>query len=310
MAIDPADSATLYATEGQSVAFANRDIHVTHDGGATWTTADFNKMLPYVTDITFNPTVPHEVWVGTSSGIWASDGGSFWVYEHFPPLTGSGSAMATVVFDPAANGIIYAGTNRGAIWASRDSGATWADISGSSLLDWVTTLAVNPAHPANVLAGGFAGLLGSADSGSTWTEQMSGIEASRVFFFSVDASSNRVYMNAEADGIHYLTGGASATLPVNNLELSQLNSTPHQVGTEAILAQPNQRVLVALSTEVARYGRRRELVADKPASPAYPLPGQHSGQHIREFSRGPGSDSRVVRPGNLPLDGRRGLLHC
>jgi len=256
MGMDPSDPKTLYAAGATDASTGTFGFLVTHDGAKTWTSADPNHLLPqYVRDIAFNPALPGQIWVATDGGIWASgDSGAHWSQSGAPNLTD------VLVFDPSRNGVMYCGTGYGFLWRSADTGASWTDVSGTSNLSTVSTFAVNPANgqSSHVLVGGYGGLLGSSNSGATWVPQETGIFGNNVTGLSADAGSDRVYLNSPSGGFHYLPGGASATAPVNNRALDQLDTgQPHSSFSTAFLAQQGQsgapgQLLVSLITGIAR----------------------------------------------------------
>ena len=76
-----------------------------------------------------------------------------------------GGEIRALAIDPSDPRILYAAASPGGVYTSRNGGATWTWGAGRSLL----AVAVDPAHPATVYAGGPGELLRSTDRGRTWT---------------------------------------------------------------------------------------------------------------------------------------------
>jgi len=80
------------------------------------------------------------------------------------------------VIDPTNANVVYLGTGAGpfngnGVYKSTDGGETWA-ASNRGMIDYsIGALAVNPANPQIVYAGGVHGeLFKSADGGATWND--------------------------------------------------------------------------------------------------------------------------------------------
>jgi photosystem II stability/assembly factor-like uncharacterized protein len=76
-----------------------------------------------------------------------------------------GGEIRALAIDPSDPRILYAAASPGGVYTSRDRGAAWTWGAGRDL--WA--VAVDPAHPATVYAGGPGELLRSTDRGRTWT---------------------------------------------------------------------------------------------------------------------------------------------
>ncbi len=82
-----------------------------------------------------------------------------------------GGAVLSLAVDPGNPGLVYAVAGIhyfepfGTLYRSPDGGATWAALAGPDL----RAVAVDPAHPATIYAGG-SQLLRSLDGGLTWTD--------------------------------------------------------------------------------------------------------------------------------------------
>jgi hypothetical protein len=132
--VSPFDPRTIIA--GGDVLGAG----VTHDGGVTWQQT-FGFANYQDNDITFHPTDPNIIWIGTLGGPYKStDGGRNWIAKRdgMPPVSKITitAPIERVVFDPndAATLLAVAGNHRhmgygktgitrwGGVWKSTDGG--------------------------------------------------------------------------------------------------------------------------------------------------------------------------------------------
>lgn len=233
LVIDPTDPKTLYAAV-VTASTANEGIFATHDGAVTWQQLTSGTESASLTaDLAVNPANPAQIWSAQYDGVWVSaDRGVHWsnVFS---------TAMMAIAIDPINPGILYAGTPNGKVYSSANAGVNWADVSGNILAGQNLHLAVNPAAPTQLLAGGFAGVSGSSTSGINWTTQQAGFNATSVTGFSADPSADRIYVNLRSNGVFYTAAGAAMTLPVDNAALLNLSSNP-TIDVTSILAQPGR----------------------------------------------------------------------
>jgi photosystem II stability/assembly factor-like uncharacterized protein len=102
------------------------------------------------------------------------------IYYGVRPINGRVNAIA---YDPSNTNTIYLAGAQGGIWKTIDAGATWRPLTDTVLpFLWMGSLAVNPANPQEIWAGGgdyhgfgiwglySAGLWRSPDGGDTWTQ--------------------------------------------------------------------------------------------------------------------------------------------
>ncbi|HSG40798.1 MAG TPA: YCF48-related protein [Thermoanaerobaculia bacterium] len=76
-----------------------------------------------------------------------------------------GGEVLELAIDPSDPLTVHAAASPGGVYTSRNGGVTWTWGAGRDI--WA--VAVDPAHPATVYAGGPGELLRSADGGRTWT---------------------------------------------------------------------------------------------------------------------------------------------
>ncbi len=171
-------------------------VGISYDGGDSWQGCyGFDSWE--MADITFHPTDPEIVWIGSMSGPYKStDGGVNWTSKRSGMGAFAGYSYSTpvqiVLFDPdnSRRLIAVGGSHRrwnspgspawGAVWESTDGGDNWKKIS---------TVRGTGNSGVNIVAAGFAagsgdmlyaaghenGIFFSEDGGKTWTPANDGL---------------------------------------------------------------------------------------------------------------------------------------
>jgi len=115
------------------------------------------------------------------TNTWSSIGPTPTTGGFFSPSTGRITAVAVDPSDSTGNTVLIGGA-QGGIWRTTDAGATWAAVGDQNASLAMGSIAFAPSSPTTVYAGtgeqasiGFdvyygAGVLKSADGGTTWTE--------------------------------------------------------------------------------------------------------------------------------------------
>ena len=106
------------------------------------------------------------------------DGGYTWlpVGEGLPKDDSGEVSAQAIAIDPTDAHVVYLGTGWGSfngngVYKSTDGGETWSPANRGMLDYGITALAVNPADPQVVYAGGDGGeLFKSTDGGQTWND--------------------------------------------------------------------------------------------------------------------------------------------
>lgn len=137
VSVDPSNSNTIFV--GQQ----NGQLAITHDGGATWTTANLgctNCGAP--TALAVDPTNSLNVLVGMSQPppnggiLFSSNGGATFAPSNSGIVSAPSrceAAITRIRFDPSGSGLIAASTNNG-LYTSADEGQTWSNIQGPTVV--------------------------------------------------------------------------------------------------------------------------------------------------------------------------------
>lgn len=104
---------------------------------------------------------------------------------------GPAGLIYAVVVDPAAEGVVYAGTSSAGIFKSTNGGQSWTSASGGLGTKAVLSLALDPTHPSTLYAGTDRGVYRTENGGASWAEASTGIlrdpfGASYVYSLAID----------------------------------------------------------------------------------------------------------------------------
>ncbi len=181
-----------------------------------------------VTAIAIDPTNSSTIYVGAADGgVWKTlDGGVSWL-----PLTDSqcSLAMGALAIDPATPTIVYAGTGElnfnadsyggCGVLRSTDGGSHWTQLDGSGIFDppdangaKTSTIVVDAATAGSstnttVFAATNIGLYRSTNSGSTWTQELTGFVTDLV---QDPSNSSTLYAGVSGTGVYKsIDGGAT-----------------------------------------------------------------------------------------------------
>jgi photosystem II stability/assembly factor-like uncharacterized protein len=199
-------------------------VGVSDDAGETWTPSMGLFAGWEMGDVTWHPTDPNVVWVGSLSGPYEStDGGKHWVLKRngFPPLSSSyySAPIQKICFDPNdPNTLIAFGGNHrhmsnggantkfGAIWKSTDGGEHWTLL--------MTIGSPTNGRGQNIMTGGFAGgsskiLYAGTDSGGVYKSMNggasfvavnNGLPIRRVSFIAISSRDPNILWASFDDG--------------------------------------------------------------------------------------------------------------
>ncbi len=185
LAIDRANSQTLYLGLGDPFDGTGIGLVKSTDGGATWFAPVYLGDSTAITDLMVAPGNSNVVLATTDKGIFRSvDAGATWTaatlntgyanpaYGWSIAHAGGTKFVASVEADPTA----ASGNTQGQIWVSSDSGATWTRSTGVTLTGGLEriTVAAAPSSPTTLYAlaakpGGDLGeIFKSTNGGTSW----------------------------------------------------------------------------------------------------------------------------------------------
>ncbi len=232
LAIAPSNPAVLYAV------FRGQNVHRSDDGGVTWRPAQAGLPVdPYL--IVVDPRDPDIALASQYAGhIWkTADGGASWRLT-----TGEETSCVLpneIVFDPVRQSTVYTlgfgiscplfpDVCRG--FKSTDGGESWTCMD--ELADDYFALAIDPADPAQLFAGGLGEVLATTDAGRNWAGIEPGLPA-RSFVSSLALAASggaRVLYAGTSDGLFRQTGAGwtrvQATLFTSVTEVAAAPSNP------------------------------------------------------------------------------------
>jgi len=213
LALDPADSQTLYAG-----TFGN-GLFKSVNGGASWTAANTGISLPDIAALAIDPGRSQTVYAAVSArGIFKStDGGATWSGVN-NGLTFTVPGYATIYYQdigviaisPGDGQTIYAGSKSTGLFKSTDGGASWgASNNGLTGLN-VVSIAIDPANSQTLYAGTYGSIFKSTDAGASWTASYSGPAYTSVSCLAIDpGNSQTIYAGISGSGVLKSTDGGA-----------------------------------------------------------------------------------------------------
>ena len=237
VAVDPADSSTVYATGGVQdpfggVADFGGSFFQSNDGGATWTLVTAGPGADSLILDSIDPTTLYAVsgkkfYTGTNGGadwsslstnvsflslaagptsypLYAATTTGVWTLDaaggSWSSLGLSSNRINVVAVDPNIPETIYVGSSTGP-YKSMDGGTTWKKICGGKICEWISALAVNPSD-SSVYAGTAEGLWKSTDGGTSWTQITMGMSVPRaVTSIAFDDGASAVHAGLLGNGV-------------------------------------------------------------------------------------------------------------
>ena len=138
--------------------------------------------MGFATALAVDPLLPTTVYATIGGNVLkTTNAGATWqrIAAGLPiAAAGRGSChcqggVNALAVDPRRTGTVYAALTQGGIYKTTNGGQTWIRVIDAPLLD-MYTVAVDPARPATIYAGGLretgdgGRILRSTDSGHTW----------------------------------------------------------------------------------------------------------------------------------------------
>ncbi len=173
LALSPDTPPMLYAAAG-----VRGDVYGSSDGAQSWTRLGDSGLFGFPNRrLVVSPDNGRVLFaLGVANDIFRSnDGGHTWlpVSEGLPGDEHSTHALSLVI-DPTNANVLYVGTGGfvgggHGVYKSTDGGETWLPANRGMIDYRITALAVDPAQPQTIYAGGDGGeLFKSTDGGQTW----------------------------------------------------------------------------------------------------------------------------------------------
>jgi photosystem II stability/assembly factor-like uncharacterized protein len=194
LAIDPLDSATLYAGTGNGVFKSS-------DAGQSWRASNDNLGGSNVTALLIDSTTPSTVYAGTHDGVFKStDGGTSWIAMN----QGLFGFVETLASDPSNQQVLYAGGFD--VRKSSDGAETWSALAPVTTTSSILSIAVDPVTPSLLYAGTYVGLFRSMNGGQAWQPLTNGIPAeSRIHQIVIHPNEPSIIYLATINGIYKST---------------------------------------------------------------------------------------------------------
>ncbi len=214
------------------------------DAGVTWRPADAGlNFAPWF--LTVDPRDPQTAFTGPfQGGLWkTSDGGDSW-----RAIAGDIACIrpAEIVFDPRQSRTLYTFGARAFCqvtpspcrgFKSIDGGDSWTCMADLTLE--VSALAIDPARPAALFAGGFTAVQATTDGGRTWNDASAGLPVVTVQSLALTERAPGIVFAGTSRGLFRRLGGLwSPYLPALFTTWTDLTVAPSDPGIlYAVLAQ-------------------------------------------------------------------------
>jgi photosystem II stability/assembly factor-like uncharacterized protein len=198
LAVDPADSRTVYAGAWDYWDDNQGNLFRSKDGGATW---EVVPGLAGVSGIAFDPSDPKVIYVTQRRGLFHSrNGGKTWTQRmvgEVPPLRAR--MTRGVAISPVNPDRLVVNDFR-AIFLSFDTGKTWVKSHGCAPVCWDVTF--DPLNADSLYAGSTHGVLRTLDGGDTWPYFSKGLPGVEVYNLTFDpAEPTKLYAGTGSAGL-------------------------------------------------------------------------------------------------------------
>ena len=197
MAIDPEDTATLYASTSTGLAKST-------DRGNTWAATGLT-FSPFQIEI--DPKSGARIYAVGEVGLAASDDGG----DHWRTIEPSpGVLVQTIAIDPVDSDVLYAtvqlGSQQSQVLKSENRGATWSVLWNTYLT--FAPILVDPSNSSIVYADTGNGFFRSTNGGATWSE-FNGDLTVGTWGLSIDPANGQVLYARDPDGpVQSVDGGS------------------------------------------------------------------------------------------------------
>ncbi|MBN2206566.1 MAG: hypothetical protein JW742_04110 [Candidatus Aminicenantes bacterium] len=194
----------IVVVAGQAEGMASdppvRGIHISRNGGATWTSIKIRDDAYSAAEAAaLDPKNGNIIYVVGASAAGSpvcyksANGGASWTLLAVPTQ----QTPLRVVIDPVDSKIVYIGSWDG-LYRSGDGGATWAETG--DFFD-VRTLVINKRNPQEVFVGYPGGVYRSTDRGLTWSSFIDDLVTYQTQWLDIDAKNRVLYAGTVCGGI-------------------------------------------------------------------------------------------------------------
>jgi photosystem II stability/assembly factor-like uncharacterized protein len=137
--------------------------------------------------------------------------------KHWSAIGPDGANVVTLMIDPEAPAIAFAGTIGSGILKTTNGAASWTTANSGLPTSNVLALAIDPAAPSILYAGTDAGVFKSTDGGQTWFAANGGLGAAPtvVNALAIDAESPSTLYAGTSGGVFKTTNGATSWTSIN-----------------------------------------------------------------------------------------------
>ena len=181
-------------------------VYKSSDAGKTWKRLNGELARTRVISLAIDPQLPANVFAGTNGdGTYKSpDGGRNWHQFNAGQQKGTISAIVNqVVFNPLGSETVYAATTVG-VFRSSDGGRNWTErMGGMTEINFVVTLAIDPAHPNIMYAGTTGGVYRTRNATESWEKITEGMVAFDAKMASMALGVNRIVIDGTNPDIIY-----------------------------------------------------------------------------------------------------------
>ena len=206
---------------------ASGGLWLTSNGGESWDLADMPARLAVATSASRCGLMYTAAGGAPGLGVHRSlDGGATWDTVHTVDAS-------DVAIDPQDENKVYVAYRQ--IYRSLDGGTTWDTLGvEAGLTEYVDVVAVNPANPAVVYAGGTNAMFRSTDHGATWSAFDDGLPASpQISEIAVEGESGEIILvGTFGHGIYRRTESLSGIEPKSRICTLVLAASPNPFRAE------------------------------------------------------------------------------
>lgn len=165
IAVDPEVPKHVYAATAYGLI-------ATTDGGETWDFRRNGLKHHFTTDVCVDRKKRSHLLIATEAGVHSSDDAGL----HWRPTALIQKNITTIVQDPAAETMFWAGTEDDGLWRSTDGGNTWSPAHHGFQHRTIYSIVVDDKNPRLMFAGTQGGgVYRSTDRGELWQQCANGL---------------------------------------------------------------------------------------------------------------------------------------